>query len=451
MKDRKIRHTVLKDGLLLIMGVMVFLSSSCKKSPDSIGNELLSENNYIGMYHTDTTCIVAHSVMDSIGSKNVTYALLGSMMDPVFGGTEAGFYTQLHLSSNGQTFGENPVLDSLVLQLNLGGYYGDTTTLQMVHVYRLLDTISSSESYYSYSDINVDPVDYAEGHQFRPTPKTSNMIVGNDTIDRPVVRIPLNHQLGEDLMNLDATAYQNPDAFKAQFNGLYVTCESVGYGGAISYVNLTSNLYSQLQLYYHNDESPDRSLRYDFYITSADNYFNRFKHDYSQGSDAFVSQLINGDTILGQEQVYLQSMGGVKTVIGFPNLQTWGDAFSDEHIVINEAKLILPAIGMEDSTLFTAPQTLVLVGIKDDGTSVLLPDYYEGTTYFGGQYNSLNQSVSFRITEYMQHIIQNKANMKLSLGINGAAYNAQRLIVAGPGANAENKMRLEVTYSVVSE
>ena len=41
--------------------------------------------------------------------------------------------------------------------------------------------------------------------------------------------------------------------------------------------------------------------------------------------------------------------------------------------------------------------------------------------------------------------------MKLSLGINGAAYNAQRLIVAGPGANAENKMRLEVTYSVVSE
>jgi hypothetical protein len=48
-------------------------------------------------------------------------------------------------------------------------------------------------------------------------------------------------------------------------------------------------------------------------------------------------------------------------------------------------------------------------------------------------------------------ILEKKENLGLSLGINGAAYNAQRWIVNGPEAEIGEKMRLEVTYSLVNE
>ena len=41
--------------------------------------------------------------------------------------------------------------------------------------------------------------------------------------------------------------------------------------------------------------------------------------------------------------------------------------------------------------------------------------------------------------------------MGLSLGINGASYNAQRLVINGPNVPVGEKMKVEVTYSIVNE
>jgi hypothetical protein len=48
-------------------------------------------------------------------------------------------------------------------------------------------------------------------------------------------------------------------------------------------------------------------------------------------------------------------------------------------------------------------------------------------------------------------VSRQRDNFGLSLGINGAAYNAQRLVINGPKALDGEKMRLEVTYSIVKE
>ena len=81
-----------------------------------------------------------------------------------------------------------------------------------------------------------------------------------------------------------------------------------------------------------------------------------------------------------------------------------------------------------------------------------MPDYYEGDNYFGGTYISSEQAVVFRISEYMQSMIsKKKENYGISFGINGAGYNAYRMIVNGPETLQDNKMRVEVTYSIVSE
>lgn len=450
-KTMKTHHSIIYTLLTLMIGGLLLATTACKKSPETIGNGLITDDNVIGLFHTDTMQVFGHSYLDSIGSKNVSYGLLGSMNDPVFGLTQAGFSTQLHLSTTGHSFGNNPVFDSLILQLSIADYYGDTNSLITVHAYELTDSISIEEEYYSYSQIPInEALDHANGFQFRPHPKTNTVIIDSDTVHHAIVRIPLSSMLGNFLINLDSTVYKEPDAFKRAFPGLCLKCEPANGIGNICYIQMTDNTNTQLRLYYHEASVPEKSLRYNFYITSSDNYFNQFNHNYTMGDAGFVSQVLENDTTLGQQTLYLQSMGGVRTKLFFPHLTHWADTLIDSHIVINQAKLILP-IAVTDSSLYSVPNTLVLVGFNEDNTTYLLPDYYEGTSYFGGSYNASTHSVSFRISEYLQDILTGtRPNYGLSLGINGAAYNAKRLILNGPDVE-EDKLKVEITYSIVKE
>ena len=437
-----------------MIGTLLVAFSACKKSPEHIGNNLLDGNEYIDLFRTDTVAVQCHSYFDdSIGTKNVSLGLLGSMKDPVFGNTEAGFYTQFHISSAGQNYGAHPVLDSLVMQLYIAGYYGDTTTWQTVHAYELTDSLSVEESYCNSSEVAYSPVDHANGYMFKPHPKSNHPVVGNDTLSHAILRIPLSSELGNYLMSLDTIAYSEPDVFKNHFKGLYLTCDPTSTGGAVTSFNLTNNSLTSLQLYYHDEETPEKAMRYDFYITSSDVYFNHFNHDYTQGSPEFVQQLLDGDTTLGQQQLYLQTTAGVRAKVRFPNVEHWADTLTQGHIVINESKLVLPASpAVDDSSSYPSPSTLVALGFNEDGTTYLLPDYYEGTSYFGGTYNSASRSVTFRVTEYLQGLVSNKKpNVGLSIGINGAAYNASRWIINGPGATEGTPLKLIVTYSIVNE
>ena len=446
----KTHHSTALIGLALMIGMLAF--ASCKKSPETIGNNLVSDDNYIAIYHTDTTEIVCHSYLDSAATSNATNALLGAMRDPVFGTSEAGFYTQFRPSVAGQSFGNSPVVDSLVLQLCLIDYYGDTTVLQTAHAYELTDSLSFETTYYNHSTVATGSVDHANGYQFRPHPRTKVHQIGTDTLAQPIIRIPLSQELGNYLVNLDTTAYSRPDLFKQYFKGLYVTCSPANLDGAISSINLTNNTYTLLQLYYHNAATPNKHKRYDFYVTSSDSYFNHVDHDYTQGSSEFMSQLLDDQTELGQSILYLQAMGGVKAKVYFPNICHWANTLEGCRLVVNEAKLVLPASLTLTDSVYKAPSNLILLGFNSDSTTYLLPDYYEGSTFFDGAYNSSKHSVSFRITEYLQSMIMNKKdNLGLSLGINGAAYNATRYVINGPEATTEEKMRLEVTYSIVNE
>ena len=448
----KTHHSTALSFLALLIGTLAFAFASCKKSPETIGNNLISENNYIGVYCTDTAEIICHSYFDSIATSNATSALLGASKDPVFGATEAGFYTQFRPSVAGQSFGSNPVVDSLVLQLCLSGFYGDTLVMQTVHAYQLTESLTMDSTYYSHSTVVTENIDLANSHHFSPRPRTKIHIMGTDTVTQPIIRIPLSQELGYYLTTLDTTAYSRPDLFKQHFKGLYLTCDPVSMNGAISYINLTNNTYTLLQLYYHDAATPEKPMRYSFYVTSSDAYFNHFDHDYAQGSPEFVSQLVDGQETLGQSSIYLQTMGGVRAWVKFPNLSHWTDSLEGSHLVVNEAKLILPASTMLTDSVFKAPSNFILLGFNTDSTTYLLPDYYEGSGYFGGTYSASKQAVTFRITEYLQSVImEKKDNVGLCLGINGAAYNASRLVINGPESNEMEKMHLEVTYSIVNE
>lgn len=441
-------------GTAIVLGCLALCLASCKKTPDTIGNNLIDESNIIGVGHTDTLPISSHSyIVDSIGTKNVRYGLLGCVNDPVFGPTTAGFYTQFRFSATGQNFGSSPVVDSVVLQLSLVGIYGDSTCWQTVNVYELADTISATQSYYGHSEIAVGAVDLANAHQFVPHLANHVQVIGTDTLTQPIIRIPLANELGNALVQLDSSIYSQPELFKSSFKGLFVTAAPITQSGAVCSINLTNNTLTRLQLYYHDATLPEKPMRYDYYITSVENCFNHFGHDYAEGDEGFVSQVVDGDTALGQTRLYVQAMGGVRARIRFPGLAQRLAPSDGQHIVVNEAKLVIPASPADaDTSLFKAPQKLVLTGFKEDGSTYIIPDNFEGDAYFGGTYDSKTQTVSFRISEYIERIILGKEpDFGLSLGVDGAAYNAQRWVINGPEAATGQKMHLELTYSIVSE
>ena len=88
----KTYHSTARTCLALMIGTLLLAFAACKKSPETIGNDLVSDSEYIDVYYTDTVEIMCHSYFDSVSTKNVSYALLGSMKDHVFGNSEAGFY-----------------------------------------------------------------------------------------------------------------------------------------------------------------------------------------------------------------------------------------------------------------------------------------------------------------------------------------------------------------------
>lgn len=452
----KTHSLYLKVLKALFFSALAIFIISCSKTTEKIGNGLLPEGDNIGVFYTDSVQMICHSeTIDSMTTKGMTSVLLGSMMDPVMGLTNANFFTQLHLSSTHQHFGSDPVIDSVVLQLGINDYYGDTSTLQTVHVYELADSLVSTNLYYQFSEVADKGIDLANGFQFHPHPKTYTTVSGNDTINQPVIRIPLMNSFGEQLALADSTVYSNTDAFKRFCYGLKISCESVNQDGCICYINPTSNTVTQLKIYYRETPSSENQMRYDFYITSEDTYFNQYQHDYTLGSADFVQQVIQGETALGQQQLYLQSMGGIRSFITFPDIAEWAAGLVEEgtHLIINEAKFIIPASAiLIDSSILTPPSSLALLNLKSDGNTAILPDYLEGSSYYGGSYSHTKKNVVFRISEYLQDIILDpESSQGLYLSITGAAYNAQRWIIAGPEADQDNQMKCEIKYSIISE
>lgn len=430
----------------------LLLTFSCTKKPERIGENLQPDKNNIQLFYTDTISIVAYSVPeDSIRTDSPANILFGSMKDPVFGTTTASFYTQFRLSTNGHNFGTNPQLDSLVLQLAYSGHYGDTTAMQTMRVYELEENINADSAYYSSRVLSVGETDFA-GYGFVPLPQTPYPF-DEDTL-APLIRVPLTANstaLGEKILSALESDLDSTDNFKAFFKGLYITADPVATGGAISYLNLQSNL-SRLTIYYSNDS--DDSLRYDFFMTSSEARFNRYDHnEFQDASPDFINQVVQGDTLAGQQKLYVQAMSGVKTKIIFPNITKMKHP-SGYKMIINEAKLIMYASDLAEN--YEAPSQMALVINDANQAYKVLPDQLESETYFGGKYKSSIKGYQYRITRHIQSMVladENTENYGLYFLVYGASSKADRWVFNGttPLADTLKPMKLQLIYSIVND
>ena len=271
--------------LVLLTCIML---SSCKDEHTNIGEDILG--NLENTEFTDTITLQAYSVLeDTINTTNTSANILGHLSDPVFGKSSAGIFTQLALSGAAVNFGSHPVIDSLVLTIQIAGYYGDTNSCVGIRVHQLNEKLDSQTNYYQNSTVSFDPtpLNYSlTGYPIRPT---SNIVVDTSVLGAHL-RIRLSQQFGQYLLN-------HQDDLNNHFNdflkGLYI--ESVSHTGNDGYMlltNMTSAL-SGLIVYYHNDQ--DHGQRFTFSCSDNCVRFTKINHEYSSSSNTvFIQEVLQG-------------------------------------------------------------------------------------------------------------------------------------------------------------
>ncbi len=441
---------IFSKSVILIIGIIsLFFVTSCRNSPSVLGITVLPEEGNLNVHYIAWDGVYGYSVIeDSVRTDDLPVNIIGSMYDSTFGVTNAGVATQFVLSSNGVSFGENPQLDSMILEVRYtGNLFGDSTSQLTLHVEELSEDLIYDTAYYSNYNFQTYGVDYAD-KVFVPSPNDST-IVGDDTI-APTLRInlsALNPELAEKILNADSADLADNESFLNLFKGLYIYTEQVTTGGSLFTVDFTAP-GSRLSIYFSNDE--EDSLLYNFYVAAtASARINTYSHDYSLAADDFKQQVLQGDTALGTQKFYVQGTAGVKAIIKIPELINHDSLQGYDHIAINEAKLYLP--GLKKSKY--PPGKLALVRILEDGSYEPMEDEYEGAAYFGGEYNEGSNLYMYRITRYVQKLISdtNFVDNGLYLFVSGASYRPNSFVFKG-NLNGEelSGVKLEILYTIVN-
>ncbi|MEO6883608.1 MAG: DUF4270 domain-containing protein [Bacteroidia bacterium] len=419
--------------------------TSCTES-GVIGVNVQPKSDLLNVAYKDTTTLIAYSVReDSIPTSNTSFNLLGSYNDPVFGYSSASIYTQVLLPNGLANVNLGPtgqILDSAVLVLPYGLYYYGNLDPQTVQVYQVTQDFYNDSTYYSSRNLATGAL---IGSQLVFPQPTIGSIV-NGVSQEPQLRIRLNTAFFEStfLRSPDSNLVSNA-AFVNYFKGIYITPANghqYQHQGAILTFNLLDPICG-IQLYYRNPKTPPylSANTITFSINGSSARFGHFYHNY-RGTSVLAQY---SDTTLGTNNVYVQSIAGVKTEIKIPHLQNWTDSGK---IVVNKAEFDISVNAAYADNSYLAPTQMYLVAIDSMGKEEILPDQNVSSNYFGGVYNTANSTYTFDIARYVQQVLNGHLkNRGLYLVAGGSAVNANRVVLYGGSKTNPGKMRLRLTYT----
>lgn len=428
---------------------LIALAVSCKKkTPEDIGLPILPGEDLLNASFTDTITLITHTVYDdSLKTDEVTPLLLGNMNDPVFGVSKASIFTQISLSKSNPVFGINPQLDSVVLSLvySSGQYYGALDP-QKFKVYEVSQSLYRDSIYYSNRMLQFS-TELGSAY-VKPKPNSAKDSVMVDTIKYPPhLRIHLDKNFFQNFLTSPTytASYTGNAAFQKVFKGLYISSSSglPSGQGAIMYMDLV-HTYSRVTMFYHN-KTDTTSLHF-VISNSACARFTHFEHDYSFATE--IKSQVNSADSIQKDVVFVQPMAGVRTKVTMPYLK---DLYNNGKIVINKAELIMPvdpsSIILMDSIYVPHPKLVATIADSALGP-LIMPDYFEGATYFGGDYDAAKKEYRFNIARYVQQILNGKkVNQGLYIIANARPTTANRAQLVGGRKNLTNRMRLKITYT----
>lgn len=409
---------LLKVKAIIIMASFVFIS--CEKSTGALGLDLVLEDKVIIGTKRNIPVKSYTTQFDSVLSTNPRRVMTGHIEDSEFGSSDYKFVTQLLLEGPSPEFGDNPIVDSVKLFVPYGGYYGDTTVLTTMKVFELDDDISADTSFYSNTKFNV--TSQVAEKDFYPEPN-SNIGFSNGGL---VPTLEMDVDTAWASQRIIQASVSNPDdfvsneAFVQYMHGLHFS--TGGTGNAALYFDL-ANFNSIVRIYYRVHPDSTAGLSFDLESGGA-TAVNTVEYDYS--SAAFDLQ--NQDTVNGEIDTYLQTMGGVSTVLDFSALET----YKDSSFLVNKAELVFrmnPGTGAE----LSPPDQLLLLEAKST-QNVFVKDFLSNPL-FGGvkETDALRETkYTFNITRLIHDYLNTEDIVNDLIVIpTGNSATANRLVLGG--------------------
>jgi hypothetical protein len=439
-----------------LIGVILFYS--CTDKTSQIGADLVP-NGPLTDLKMDIVALNAYTVTkDSVITSRLSQNLLGVLNDPILGKTTSSICAQFIPEFKSFSGFDGYTLDSVILSFTYSGtYFGDTLTEQTIKVYELQEVLDKSTKYYSNQNKTYNSLEIAR-HTFSLTSEVSGL---KKRIKKGPINIKINKNglFANKLWNIKKEDFVNADTVNIEkffnyFNGLFITTDLVNTSeeGALLGVNML-NLATTLKFYTTKDDNTKKQFKF-IVIDGFCAWFNNYEHNnYQEAENSFKEQVLSGNKNLGKEKLYIQPLGGTHVHIDFPNLK---DLNKLGNLIINKAELILNYKDLEEDKTSNFKNPINLgIGVRHVDNSVsVVPDAYN-ISHLGGKIDTIKREYKFRITKYVQEVLQNKDEGELGLYLFTANENVtyNRLIFTGfDPADTElfsNRFRLEVTYSVM--
>ena len=354
--------------------LVIIIFTSCEKDFVSFNSEVINSNNAINF----TTNSVEYEIttrskmLSPVQTNNLPSFLLGSYNHPQFGRSNSSFVGQMVPSEYNHDFGDNVVLDSVVLTIpyysrgidtseegdityEIDSVYGDSPIKISVYknnfFFRTFDPFSdfdTSQNYFSNGSLSVEEVidsGQLEGEllfeidDFVPSAQQINLTqidtTGNPYVAQriaPALRFKLNNP-NENFWesnffeNEGNQVLTNEPNFKEFFRGLYIKVESSSDGSMMLLNFASSN--TKLTIHYTSDntnigDSDTGSVdeietnQHEYVINFSGNLINLFENETALNVDLM-------DQTNGNENIYLRGGEGIITTIDLFSGTTIGD------------------------------------------------------------------------------------------------------------------------------
>ncbi len=444
-----LKSKIMKRAIILMAP---FLFIACEKDNGEIGFEQVI-GGLSGLNDTTLSVVSFTQNIDSvlvavdynsqlqlggyIGSR-----LAGARVDANFGRAEAGIVSQMILNQVNPDFGDGSVVDSVKLFLRYSGSYGDTTKAMSLEVYELDEDLDRDTSYYS-SYRPVLGTKIGEKLDFLPRPN-SNITIDDTVLIAPTLVMDMStsyfQQKFADVGDGSFSSFSDNEEFLDYFKGIHIKAASED--GSILYFNLNS-LNSRLLIYYHNTEDTSQiALNFAQDRATVPMGFSIFSQDYTTYPTVF--NLSMQDSVNGEMTTYIQSMGGVATILKFPG---FASLQSQKDIVINRAFIEVP---VQRGVSGPSPSNnLELRKMSGNAPGSLTDDFTFGTAGGDGRLRlgelRTNKYV-FEVTQHLFDAINNGKSPNLAVVPLNKGTTANQTILKG-GSDPVEPIRLIVYYT----
>ena len=354
--------------------LLIILFTSCEKDFASFDSQVINSDNAINFSTSsiEYSLTTRSEMVNPVQTNNLPSFLLGSYNHPQFGKSNSSFVGQMVPSEYNHEFGNNVVLDSVVLTIpyysrgvdtseegdityEIDSVYGNSpikiSVFRNNFFFRTFDPFSdfdTSQNYFSNGSLSVEEVidsGQLEGEllfeidDFIPSAEQINLTEidtsGNPYVAQkiaPALRFKLNNPNdnfweSNFFENEGNQVLTNEPNFKEFFRGLYIKVESVS-DGTIMLLNFASS-NSKLTIHYTSDTTTIGDSD-----TGSVDEIETNQHEYVMNFSGNLINLFENETLVdvglmdqtnGNENIYLRGGEGIISTLDLFSGTTTGD------------------------------------------------------------------------------------------------------------------------------